>query len=59
MSTFDGLKGKVAIITGASLPVDGGYGCLGPEGRISVMEVMGNAAAQAQRNSPARKSMIS
>ena len=38
---------SASFITGASLPVDGGYSCLGPEARTSVMEVMGNAAAQA------------
>ncbi len=38
---------NASSITGTVVNVDAGYGCLGPEGRVSVMEVMGKAAAEA------------
>ncbi len=38
---------NASFITGADIPVDGGYSALGPEATISCMEVMGAAAAQA------------
>lgn len=34
-----------SFITGADIPVDGGYSSLGPEARISCMQVMAEAAA--------------
>jgi hypothetical protein len=40
-------SGNASFITGADIPVDGGYSSMGPEGRISVMQVMGEAAAKA------------
>lgn len=39
---------NASFITGADIPVDGGYSSLGPEARVSVMQVMGEAAAAAQ-----------
>ena len=38
---------NASFITGADIPVDGGYSALGPEATVSCMEVMGAAAAQA------------
>ena len=38
---------NASFITGADIPVDGGYSSMGPEARISVMQVMGEAAAAA------------
>ena len=38
---------NASFITGADIPVDGGYSALGPEATISCMQVMGAAAAEA------------
>ena len=38
---------RASFITGADIPVDGGYSSMGPEARISCMQVMGEAAARA------------
>ncbi|MEH6583481.1 MAG: SDR family oxidoreductase [Halioglobus sp.] len=38
---------NASFITGVDLPVDGGYSSMGPEARISCMQVMGAAAAEA------------
>jgi NAD(P)-dependent dehydrogenase (short-subunit alcohol dehydrogenase family) len=38
---------NASFITGADIPVDGGYSSMGPEARISCMQVMGQAAAEA------------
>lgn len=38
---------NASFITGADIPVDGGYSSMGPEARSSVMQVMGEAAAKA------------
>ncbi len=37
---------RASFITGADIPVDGGYSSMGPEARISCMQVMGEAAAR-------------
>jgi NAD(P)-dependent dehydrogenase (short-subunit alcohol dehydrogenase family) len=39
---------NASFITGADIPVDGGYSSMGPEARVSVMQVMGEAAAAAE-----------
>ena len=38
---------NASFITGADLPVDGGYSALGPEGRVSCMQVMHEAVVAA------------
>ena len=38
---------NASFITGADIPVDGGYSALGPEGRISCMQVMMEAVEAA------------
>lgn len=38
---------NASFITGADLPVDGGYSSMGPEARISCMQIMAEAAAKA------------
>jgi NAD(P)-dependent dehydrogenase (short-subunit alcohol dehydrogenase family) len=38
---------NASFITGADIPVDGGYSSMGPEARVSCMQVMGEAAAKA------------
>ena len=40
---------NASFITGADIPVDGGYSAMGPEARISCMQVMSEAAAKAAR----------
>ena len=40
-------SGNASFITGADIPVDGGYSAMGPEARVSCMQVMGEAAAAA------------
>lgn len=39
---------NASFITGADIPVDGGYSALGPEGAISCMQVMAEAVAAAE-----------